>query len=466
MTTPNGALAQILAAAGWDAADAEAVTFTGADPVLPANFMMATAGAAAIAASGLAAARLWRARSGVDQQVSVDLRAAGVAMKSNKLMTVDDRPVSNDWLGISGFYETGDGHWVQFHCNYPHHRDGVLAVLGCADDPAAVAAAVADRSAAQLEDVLTGNGMPVAMVRDGAAWADHAQSAAVAALPLLDIQRIGEAPREPLPVPEPGSDRPLAGIRALDLTRVLAGPVAGRTLAEHGAQVLTINGPHLPYIEEQVMDTGHGKLSAHLDLRSPRGRDKLKALIAEADIFTQAYRPGALAGRGFSPEEAVALRPGLIYVDISAWSHVGPWAPRRGFDSLVQSASGLAHEHGRDGTPHHLPGQALDYVTGYLGAFGAMTALAHRAREGGSWLVRLALARSAHWMNGLGRVDGGDARTIANPGLHDIGDLLQESATPWGRLTHMAPVAQLAATPGRWDHPTVPPGTHPPTWTQ
>ena len=450
-TSPERALAQILEAGGWDPAAADTVAFTGADPVLPANVLMGTAGAAAIAAAGLAAAKLWRLRGGAGQGVAVDLRAAGVAMKSNRMLTLDGTPVDNDWRGISGFYRAGDGRWVQFHCNYPHHRD-------------AVAAAVVGRSAAWLEDAMTGRGLPVAMARSPQEWAGHAQAAAVAGLPLLEITRLGEAPPEPLPAPGPAGDRPLAGLRALDLTRVLAGPVTGRTLAEHGAEVLTVSGAHLPYIEEQVMDTGHGKRSAHLDLRTPEGREGLRALVQGADVFTQAYRPGTLAGRGFSPAEAAALRPGIVYVDLSAWGHAGPWAQHRGFDSLVQSASGLAVEHGGGDAPKHLPGQALDYVTGYLGAFGAMTALARRTAEGGSWLVRLALARTGRWIDGLGRLDGPDARGGPDPGMDDIADLVQESDTPWGRLRHMAPVARLSATPGRWARPAVPPGTHPPAW--
>ncbi len=432
----------------------------GAERGLRPTCVGARAGAAARAPRGRAAPRLWRHRAGVEQSVAVDLRTAGLALKSNRLMTLDGKPVDNEWRGISGFYRTADDRWIQLHCNYPHHRDGVLARLRCTDDRAAVATAVAARAAADLEDLLVAESLPVAMVRNNEEWAAHPQSAAVAGLPLLDITRIGDAPLEPLR----GGDRPLAGIKALDLTRVLAGPVAARTLAEHGATVMTVAGPHLPAIEEQIMDTGHGKLATHIDLRETAGRETLDNLIRNADIFSQAYRPGTLSRRGLSPERVAKLRPGIVYVDLCAWSHAGPWAPRRGFDSLVQSASAIAHEQGNATKPDHLPGQALDYISGYLGAFGAMTALLRRAEHGGSWLVRLSLAQTGRWISSLGRLPGTGALATPAITIDDIPQLMQISDTAWGRLGYMMPVAQLSATPGCWDRPVAPLGSHPPVW--
>ena len=207
------------------------------------------------------------------------------------------------------------------------------------------------------------------------------------------------------------------------MTRVLAGPVCGRLLAGFGADVMRIAGPHLPSVETLVIDTGLGKLSAHLDLRQAADRDRLSALAGEADVFVEAYRPGAIAGHGFTPEALAAVRPGIVCVDLCAFSHAGPWHASRGFDSLVQSASGIAHEGGDGDAPKHLPAQALDHVTGYLAAFGAMIALARRAREGGSWLVRLSLAQTGHWVTGLGRLDIGiDGRTLPDPTAEDVAD--------------------------------------------
>ena len=201
----------------------------------------------------------------------------------------------------------------------------------------------------------------------------------------------------------------------LDLTRVLAGPTCARTLAEHGADVLKITAPHLPNLGYQEFDTGHGKLSAHLDLREQRDVDVLRGLVREADVFSQGYRPGTLGTRGLSPEELAAIRPGLVYVSLCAFSHAGPWASRRGFDTVVQTVSGITSRQaevvpGKTPGPQFYPVSAIDYCTGYLMAFGAMVALERRAREGGSWLVRISLAQIGKWIVDLGEVPEAAAR--------------------------------------------------------
>ena len=210
-------------------------------------------------------------------------------------------------------------------------------MLGVAEDRDAVARAVADWNAADLEEAIIAAKGAGGMVRSQAEWASHPQAAAIAALPLMEIVRIGDSPPEPLPA----GDRPLTGIRVLDLTRVLAGPTCARTLAEHGADVMKITAAHLPNLGYQEWDTGHGKLSAQLDLRAPGDLETLRGLVREADVFSQGYRPGSLAGRSLSPEELAALRPGLVYVSLSAFGHTGPWASRRGFDTVVQTVSGM-----------------------------------------------------------------------------------------------------------------------------
>ncbi len=180
-------------------------------------------------------------------------------------------------------------------------------------------------------------GLVITATRSFEEWDAHPQGRAVADLPLFSIEKIGDAPPQPLPA----GDRPLSGIKVLDLTRVIAGPVCGRTLASHGADVLLITAAHLPSMEALVIDNGRGKLSAHLDLREAAGRETLAALLRKADIFVQGYRPGAIAQYGFSAEEAAQLRPGIVCVSLCAYGHEGPWANRRGFDSLVQNANGL-----------------------------------------------------------------------------------------------------------------------------
>jgi crotonobetainyl-CoA:carnitine CoA-transferase CaiB-like acyl-CoA transferase len=267
----------------------------------------------------------------------------------------------------------------------------------------------------------------------------------------------------------PTGDRPLAGVRVLDLTRVIAGPVCGRTLAVHGADVLNITAAHLPAMEALVIDTNRGKLTAQIDLREAAGRDKLGGLLRGADIFVQGYRPGAIAQYGFSPEQAAQRKPGIVCVSLCAYGHQGPWADRRGFDSLVQNADGLnvaeAEAAGRTGPnpePMPLPAQAFDHATGYLMAFGAMTALKRRATEGGSWHVRCSLAQTGHWVRHLGRIESG--LTCPNPSFDDIRDLTEDSASGFGRLTAVRHCAVMSETPPRWLRPAMPLGSHAPEW--
>jgi crotonobetainyl-CoA:carnitine CoA-transferase CaiB-like acyl-CoA transferase len=462
---PQDTLGQILKTADIDPTRAAEVSISGSDPVLPTRFLMGASGAAALGAVGLAAADLWRLRGGGDQEITINTGHGAAALRTSKYLRVADTDGDGGWDPISGFYQGTDGHWIQLHCQFPHFREGVLALLECDNDRNQVTKAISKWQTLQLEDALAARGLPAFMVRSNAAWESHPQSAAVAQLPLLEIIRIGDAPPEPLPEPVNHNDQPLSGIRSLDLTRVIAGPVTGRTLAEHGAEVLRISGPELPFIKSLVIDTGHGKRAAEVDLRTSSGIEQLHSLIQGADIFSQSYRPGSLTARGLSPADIAALRPGIVCVSLSAWSHAGPWAERRGYDSLVQCATGIADEHGKNGQPQHLPGQALDYLSGYLGAFGAMVALARRAREGGSWLVRLSLAQTAHWLKSLGRVEGTiDPRDLTDPGADAVASLMMQSDTAWGQLRHLGPVLKMSATPPHWVQTVRPLGTDQPAW--
>ena len=238
---------------------------------------------------------------------------------------------------IHGLYRCRDGRWVRIHSNFPHHRDGTLKLLGCEHSRNAVARALEGWDAETFETAAAEAGLVATVARSFAEWDDHPQGHALASLPLFTIERIGDAPTEPLPA----GDRPLAGVRVLDLTRVIAGPVCGRTLAAHGADVLLVTAQHLPSMGSLVIDTGRGKLSTSIDLREDGGRATLARLLKDADIFVQGYRPGAIAGHGFGPQEAARIRPGIVYVSLCAYGHAGPWAHRRGFDSLVQNANGL-----------------------------------------------------------------------------------------------------------------------------
>jgi crotonobetainyl-CoA:carnitine CoA-transferase CaiB-like acyl-CoA transferase len=465
--TPTEALRSILPAVGWDPALAARVAFTGdVDPILPSPFRIGIAGAATLGATGLAVEDLWALRTGRHQSIGVDVRQATASLRSGHYMKLGDGEVSARRNSIMGVYPTRDGRWSYLHCNFPNHRAAALSVLGVPEDRDAVARAVLDWNAADLEEAIIAAKGAGGMVRTKAEWATHPQAAAIAALPVMEVVRIGDAPPEPLPA----GDRPLSGVRVLDLTRVLAGPTCARTLAEHGADVLKITGAHLPNLGYQEWDTGHGKLSAQLDLRQAADLATLKGLVKDTDVFSQGYRPGTLGGRGLSPEELAALRPGLVYVSLCAFSHAGPWASRRGFDTVVQTVSGITHRQaevvpGKTAGPQFYPVSAIDYCTGYLMAFGAMVALGRRAREGGSWLVRISLAQVGKWIVDLGEVAEAAARAAPEEFTRDELDRWSMvSQTPSGPLRHLGPVVQISETQPHWARPSVPLGYHKPEW--
>jgi crotonobetainyl-CoA:carnitine CoA-transferase CaiB-like acyl-CoA transferase len=461
------ALRTILPLAGWSDDRARDVEITGGtDPILPTPYRIGEASAAAIAATGLAVSELWHLRTGRRQHISVDVRQATASLRSGRYMTLDGRSVSIGSNRIMGVYPAKNGRWSYVHCNFPNHLAAVLRVLRAPEDREAVRDAIAQWDALELEEAIVAAGGAGGMVRSMDEWAKHPQAGAVASLPLVDIRRIGDSPIEKLP----DGGRPLSGIRVLDLTRVLAGPTCARTLAEHGADVLKITAAHLPDLGHQEFDTGHGKLSAQLDLRQPHDVGRLRELVRAADVFSQGYRPGTLAARGFSPEALAALRPGIVVVSLSAFGHVGPWASRRGFDTVVQTVSGITTRQaelfpGTSPGPQFYPVSAIDYITGYVMAFGAMVALARRAREGGSWLVRNSLAQTGRWLVSRGEVPETLLRDVPKEfTATELERWSMTSDTPAGRLRHLAPVVALSETPPRWARPSVPLGYHEPVW--
>ncbi len=458
----NTVLAELWRSAGHDDTALSQVRFTGAEPVLPSSFAVGTAAQATIGAAALAAAELWRLRTGRRQSVAVDMRPAAIEFRGERYLRIDGKRPAEYHDDLAGLYRCGDGRFARLHTNLPHHCSGLLKLLGVPHDKAAVQRALDGMTAEGLETAAAEAGLVITACRSFAEWDAHPQGQAVAKLPLFSIEKIGEAPVKRLPA----GDRPLSGVKVLDLTRIIAGPVCGRTLAAHGADVLLVTAKHLASMLPLVIDTGRGKLSTSIDLRETSGRSMLAALVPDADIFVQGYRPGAIAAHGFSPQDVARRRPGIVYASLCAYGQEGPWAGRRGFDSLVQTASGFniaeAEAFGAP-KPKELPAQELDHATGYLLAFAVMTALKRQAEEGGSWHVRASLAQTGAWLRQLGRIDG---MSCPDPKFDDVRDRLDETASGFGRLTAVRHAAVMSETPPHWMRPSVPLGTDAPAWPQ
>ncbi|WP_095933386.1 CoA transferase [Streptomyces sp. Tue6028] len=381
------------------------------DSRLPVRDMArACVGGCALAAAELGALRAGRADV---PEVRVDDGAVATAFVSERHLLIDGRaPVT--FAPVSRFWRTADG-WVRTHANYPHHRTRLLDALGLPGDASVdtVAAHLAERPAVAVEDAVYAAGGLAVALRTAKEWRAHEQGAAVAHGPLLSRERLDDAPVRGLPALHGDPLLPAAGLRVLDLTRVIAGPVATRTLALLGADVLRVDSPQLPELADAHADTGFGKRSAVLGLATDRRA--FEELLAAADVVVTGYRPGALDRFGLSPEALAERRPGLVVAQLSAWGDRGPWAGRRGFDSLVQVATGIAAVEGSPERPGALPAQALDHGTGYLLAAGVLRALTEQAGDGGSRSVRLALARTAAWLlDGVDGTTGGDVRANAN----------------------------------------------------
>ena len=445
------------------------VELRGAGPGIPSSFAVGDAAQASLGASALAAAEIRHRRGHARQDVRID-RAHVLAECAGWFAIDGVTPPS--WDKISGLYRCGEAvgapGWVRIHANFAHHRDGALRLLGCEPGPrterAEVQAALRHWSAEAFETAAAEAGLVVAALRSFDEWDRHPQSAAIAARP-VSIERI-DAPADADPIAWPelaAAARPLAGLRVLDLTRILAGPVGCRTLAAHGADVLMVNSPKLPNIEH-IAELSRGKRSAHVDLETDDGRETLRELVRGAHVFVQGYRPGALATRGFDPRTLASLRPGIVAVSLSAYGSDGPWSGRRGFDSLVQTATGFNHaeaEAAGETTPQAMPVQILDFASGFLLAFGAQAALMRQQREGGSWHVQVSLAGTARWLRGLGRVAGG--LDVPRPDGVPAQFLVSEPSG-FGRLVGVRHAGELADTPPLWRLPSMPPGTHRPEW--
>ncbi|WP_326663747.1 CoA transferase [Streptomyces sp. NBC_00385] len=466
--TPASATGQAWAALGGDPVLLSRIETAGPAGLLPARLPVRELARAAVGVCSLAAAELAARRTGGPVlRVRIDDGAVATAFVSERHLRIDGRAPAN-FAPLSRFWRAADG-WVRTHANYPHHRARLLGTLDLpadtADDLAvdAVAASFAGRRAAEIEQTVYAAGGLAVAARTPEEWAADPRRLALSGVPLVERERLDAAPVRRTAALAGTPLRPAAGLRVLDLTRVTAGPVATRTLALLGADVLRIDAPQLPESQDAHSDTGFGKRSVSVDLVSGAGREIFDELLAGADVVVTGYRPGALDGFGLTPRSLAARRPGLVIGRLSAWGK-GPWAGRRGFDSVVQAATGIAvTEAGPgelDGPPGALPAQALDHGTGYLLAAAVLRALTEQHDEGGSRLATLSLARTAAWLTDEIPAP---PETAASED-HDPRRWLTETDSPLGRLRHALPPVAFDGGPADWSRPPGPLGADAAAW--
>lgn len=377
-------LADVLPLLGLDERYASAHLLIHPGNGLPSSLPVNALACGSVAAAGLAGLAL---QGG--PQVVVDPRQVSVAFRNDQLSSVNGQPIVG-FAPLSGFFAAADG-WVRTHANYPHHRSRMLAALGLPEGATrdALAEVISGMPAAAVEDTITAADGVAVRVRRSEEWRAGAPAQALDAQPLIAREQVTEGPAVPAPY------RP----KVLDLTRVFAGPIATQTLGYLGADVLRVDSPDLPEPEEHYTLVSGDKRSTHLDLGSRADRELFEELLGQADVLVRGYRPGGLDRFGLLSEELAEKHPQLIVADVSAWGTQGPWGRRRGFDSIVQAATGIAVLESPDGErPGVLPAQVLDHATGYLLAAGVLSALRAREFDGGGWRVATTLAGTAHWL--------------------------------------------------------------------
>ena len=430
---------------------------------LKTPFRAAEAAAAALAAGADVARTLAEAAGAKPGQVALDSRHVEASLLSFAHLRFEDparglgpRIAGEERTAAAGFYPAKQDRWVYLHSGFPHNTQGLLDLLEVADDRRAVARAIRRWRAEDLEAAIAEAGLCGAMVRSAAEWDASNAGTLLASRPVVEVIQVGDSPPEPLPG---DPRRPLRGLKVLDLTRILAGPTCARTLASYGAEALRVGADHLPSVPLFVVDTGFGKRACSLDLGRPRDTATLKRLVRHADVFSQGYRTGAMDRRGFGLPDVLSARPGIVYVSINCYGHEGEWRERPGWEQLAQTVTGMAARQGgylNLPEPTLLPAAVNDYVTGYLAALGTLVALERRARVGGSYWVRVSLARTAMWVRALGERP---ARTATPLAPREVAAFSAQTGSAWGPLSHLRPAVTLSNAEVGWDRPPSPLGS-------
>ena len=456
---PLTALDDLLSAVGLArAAAGGAVSIAGQDPILPAAHRLGACLGIPIMAGAVAAVALHRHRGGPGQDLELDLRQAihGINPGAFWHPALNGAPAPHPLVLDNPFlltpYRTADGRWVMASGVYPHLAARWCRFLDVPPDAAKVAAAIQRWNASELEEAANAAGLPACVIREPAEWLAHPQGALLASQPVIGLERIGDGPaRDSGP-----AQRPFDGIRVLSFTHAVAGPVVGRTLAEHGADVLCATRPNDYEHEFIYAEANPGSRSAYLDLANPAGQERAAALLAGTDIVVNNHRAGSLERHGLEPRQLAERHPGLVYVSLTCYGSRGPWAERGGFDMNGSAASGLMTIEGTPAEPR-LPvtGMINDYITGYLGAAGAAAALLKRATEGGSWHVTVNLTRTAMWCGSLGLVN---PALAGCDGEHRLREPVPYNApSPLGDVHMLAPPVRFSSTAPAWPAPLLVP---------
>ncbi|MFC7864381.1 CoA transferase [Streptomyces murinus] len=445
------------------------VTVTGTDPLTPSVHRIGEACAAALAALGTEAAALWRERGGDKQDVTVSVESAIHQLMAVFLTRASGVPVSEliedpNLLGNSDFYRAGDGRSIYVLVSYPELRDIACEVLDCPPGRQRMADAIAHWDAFELEEAICSRGGTAVAVRTRQEWRAHPQGRLLDGRPLIHLEKMGESAPEPYPaIGELSSALPLTGLRMLDNSHVIAGPIAARISAELGADVLHVSSPTHPDPNGMIIETGIGKRAAFCDLLDPAQAAAFRRVLAGADVYVSNYLN--LDTKGFGPEALVEQRPGLVVLDYHGWGTTGPWSRRGGFDQLACTATGFAAEEGSFDGPRLPPTYLLnDYLAAILGTAGAIEALRRRAREGGSWRVHIDLAKACMWVQDLGLFPRADVAALPAPDPTRAAGELATVHGPFGEVRYLPTRVAYSTLRPRLDRSAEPLGASPLAW--
>ncbi|MDP5226949.1 MULTISPECIES: CoA transferase [Arthrobacter] len=464
MQTTTQTIRRILDAVGGDPDSVEHLVLTGPDAVLPSAFPVTSLATSAVAAANLGlAAVLRRAASPGNAtaghpRVSVDRAQASAAFLSEAVFTPQGWDLPSPWDPLSGVYRSRDG-WIRLHTNYGAHRAAATAALGLAPDATReeVAEHVLAVPGVELESAVLRAGGAAAVLHSRLGWLESVAGSATAQEPAVHAVVEGTSAWTPVP-----GGRPLEGLRALDLTRVIAGPLCTRFLAAHGADVLRLDPPGFQEVPALLPVTTQGKRRAFLDLASPAGRERFLGLLSRAHVLVHGLRPGALEALGLDQGLLRAVAPGLVVARLDAYGWHGPWARRRGFDSLVQMSCGIADDGSRaaaSDAPHPLPAQALDHSTGYHLAAGVLSLLG----RGAAGTVTASLVGAANLLYSMG--PGGVPAVASQAELRALLDGLREPVnTAWGDALAVPVPGTVDGAPVAFAHDAGPLGVDDAVW--